>query len=74
MAHIPVGSSEGGVSQLLLDDRYRYTFGHQFICVGVPETVRVDTLLNGSLVGEAPLPIGKGKAPHTRHTPRCTRP
>ena len=53
MAHVAVGSSEGGVSQLLLDDWYGYAFGHEFICVGVTEPVRVDTLLNVSLVGEA---------------------
>ncbi len=53
MAHITVGGGEGGVSELLLDDRYGYTFGHEFICVGVTEPVRVDTLLNVSLVGEA---------------------
>ena len=53
MAHVTVSSSQGGVSQLLLDDRYGYTFGHEFICVGVTEPVRVDTLLNVSLAGEA---------------------
>ncbi len=53
MAHITVSSSQGGVSELLLDDRYGYTFGHEFICVGVTEPVRVDTLVNVSLVGEA---------------------
>ena len=41
------------MSELLLDDRYGYAFGHESICVGVTETVRVDTLLNVSLVGEA---------------------
>ncbi len=52
MAHVAVSSSEGGVSELLLDDRYRYAFGHEFIGVGVTEPVRVNPLVNVSLVGE----------------------
>ncbi len=40
------------MSELLLDDRHGYAFGHQFIGVGVTEPVRVDTLLNVSLVSE----------------------
>ena len=53
MTHIPVSSGEGCVPKLLLDDRNRYAFHHQLIGMGVTQAMRMDTLLDVSLVREA---------------------
>ena len=53
MAHIPVSGGEGGVSELLLDERYRYAFHHQFVCMGMTQAMRMYAFLNVSLAGEA---------------------
>jgi hypothetical protein len=53
VAHVSVRGGERGVPELLLDDRDGLTFHHQFVGVGVTQAVRVDALLNVSLLREA---------------------
>ncbi len=52
MAHIAVGGGEGGVSKLLLDDRHRYAFHHQFVCMGMTQAMRMYAFFDLSLFGE----------------------
>lgn len=50
---IAVCGGEGCVAELLLDDRDRHAFRHQFIGVSMSQAVGVDALFDACLLREA---------------------
>jgi hypothetical protein len=49
---VPLRGCEIRVTELLLDDWHRDTFHHEFVAHGMPQTVRVNSLLDTCLPPE----------------------
>ena len=50
---VSIRGSQGGMTQLALDDRNGHSLHHQLIGMGVTQPMRVDTFFNASILGEA---------------------